>query len=165
MNHDQHTMNHEGHTMKSGGHYKKLLWMVVLSFISMYVLMYSMVNSYNNALPNINQFYMAGLMTMPMVIIELLLMRSMYMNKKLNAILLAVSTVLLIAFYLFIRQQTAVGDRQFVRGMIPHHAAAILMAKKANLSDPEIKKLAEEIISSQEKEIGDMKAILDRQGK
>lgn len=165
MNHNEHTMNHEGHNMKSGGHYKKLLWMVILSFVSMYVLMYSMVNSYNNALPNINQFYMAGLMTMPMIIIELLLMRSMYMNKKLNTIILAVSAVLLIGFYLFIRQQTAVGDRQFVRGMIPHHAAAILMAKKANLSDPEIKKLAEEIISSQEKEIADMKAFLDRQGK
>ena len=151
--------------MKSGGHYKKLMWMVVLSFISMYVLMYSMVNSYSNALPNINQFYMAGLMTMPMIIIELLLMRSMYLNKTLNATILAVSAVLLIGFYLFIRQQTAVGDRQFVRGMIPHHAAAILMAKKANLSDPEIKKLAEDIISGQEKEIADMKAFLNRQGK
>ena len=52
-------------------HYKKLLFMVVLSFICMYVLMYSMVNTFSNADPNINQFYMAGLMTMPMIMIEI----------------------------------------------------------------------------------------------
>ena len=52
--------------------YKKLLIMAVLSFISMYVLMYAMVNAFENVIPNINQFYMAGLMTTPMIIIELI---------------------------------------------------------------------------------------------
>jgi ABC-type multidrug transport system permease subunit len=141
-------------------HYRKLLIMAVLSFISMYILMYSMVNVFSNVFPNVNQFYMAGLMTMPMIIIEVLLMGSMYMNKKLNAGIIAISIVALIAFFTFIRQQTGVSDRQFLRGMIPHHAAAILMAGKAKITDPEIKKLTEEIISSQQKEIDFMKAKL-----
>ncbi len=50
-------------------HYQKLLIMAVLSFISMYILMYSMVDRFANVFPNVNQFYMAGLMTMPMIII------------------------------------------------------------------------------------------------
>lgn len=57
--------------------YLKLLMTLVLSFVAMYVLMYAMVNSLENVLPSINQFYMATLMTMPMIIIERLLMGKM----------------------------------------------------------------------------------------
>lgn len=140
--------------------YKKLLAMVVLSFIAMYILMYSMVNSISNVYPNINQFYMAALMTMPMVIIELTLMGKMYGNKNLNINLISLCSIGLIAFFLLIQYQTAVSDRQFLKGMIPHHAAAILMSEQSNSQDPEIKKLQEEIISSQKQEIKIMKAKL-----
>lgn len=164
MNHEKsHTM-HSAHSSQAMQvkHYQKLLVMAVLSFISMYLLMYSMIDQLKNLYPNVNQFYMAGLMAMPMIIIEVLLMRSMYMNKKLNAIIITISLVLGIGFFLGIRQQAGVTDRQFVRSMIPHHAAAILMAKKAPSTDPEISKLQQEIISSQEREIAQMKAILER---
>jgi len=140
--------------------YKKLLLMALLSFISMYVLMYAMVDTFGNVIPNVNQFYMAGLMTLPMMIIELLLMGSMYMNKKLNAVIIALSSILLIAFYLMIRQQSFVSDRQFLRSMIPHHASAILMCEKTNLQDPENIALCEAIVSGQQEEIDLMKAKL-----
>ncbi len=143
------------------GHYKKLLIMAGLSFMSMYVLMYAMVNTFANAIPNINQFYMAGLMTAPMLIIEVVLMGSMYIDKKLNAIVIAISSILLIVFFILIRQQSAVSDRQFLKSMIPHHASAILMCEKTNLQDPEIKELCESIISSQQEEIDQMKAKLE----
>lgn len=142
------------------GHYKKLLIMAVLSFIAMYILMYSMANSINNVYPNINQFYMAGLMTMPMIIIELILMGKMYENKRLNVGLITICSVGLIAFFLLIQFQTAVSDKQFLKGMIPHHAAAILMSEQSKSQDPEIKKLQQEIISSQQEEIRVMKAKL-----
>jgi len=154
-------MNHEQHHNMNGKHYRKLLIMAVLSFISMYILMYSMANDISNVFPNINQFYMAGLMTMPMIIIEVILMGSMYMNKKLNAVIIGVSTIALIAFYLCIRVQAAVTDKQFLKGMIPHHAAAILMSEKYTAEDPEIRKLQQEIISSQQEEIKVMKAKLE----
>lgn len=154
-------MNHEQHHSMNRKHYRKLLIMVVLSFISMYILMYSMANDISNVFPNINQFYMAGLMTMPMIIIEVILMGSMYMNKKLNAVIIGVSTVALIAFYLCIRVQAGVTDKQFLKGMIPHHAAAILMSEKYPAQDPEIRKLQQEIISSQQEEIKVMKAKLE----
>lgn len=161
---NEHSHNNASQDMQAmhKKHYKKLAIMAILSFISMYILMYSMVDKLANVVPNINQFYMAGLMTMPMIVIEVLLMRSMYMNRKWNTGIIAVSVVLLLGFFLAIRQQAAVSDRQFLRGMIPHHAAAILMSKKSPSQDPEIQKLQQEIISSQEKEIAQMRAILAR---
>lgn len=149
-------------TKEHSKQYNKLLLMTVLSFIAMYLFMYSMINSVSNFYNNLNQFYMAGLMAMPMVIFEVIIMNSMYMNKKKNAVIIAVNSVILIAFFLFIRLQTAVTDREFLKGMIPHHAAAILMSEKAPSQDPEIKKLQQEIISSQQAEIAQMKAILER---
>jgi uncharacterized protein (DUF305 family) len=141
-------------------HYGRLLIMTVLSFISMYVLMYAMVDTFANVYPNFNQFYMAGLMTAPMVLIELLLMRSMYNNKKANITIIAVSIVALAAFFLMIRQQTAIADTQFLKSMIPHHAAAILMCGKAPIQDAEIRQLCRAIIDNQSSEIAQMKAKL-----
>lgn len=149
----------KGMTM-DGSHYTRLLAMVVLSFASMYVLMYAMVNAFANALPNVNQFYMAGLMSMPMVIIELALMGAMYPNKKRNALIMAASAVALVAFWLLIRQQVAVGDEQFLKSMVPHHAGAILMCEKAAIRDPEVQELCRGIISGQQGEIAQMKAKL-----
>ncbi|TDE00718.1 DUF305 domain-containing protein [Flavobacterium sandaracinum] len=140
--------------------YKKLAIMIVLSFIAMYILMYAMVDVFANVIPNINQFYMAGLMTMPMLIIELLVMGSMYGNKKLNISLVVTGFIALILFFAGIRQQAAVGDKEFLKSMIPHHAAAILMGKESSVTDPEIKELIKNIITSQQAEIDQMKAKL-----
>ena len=154
-------MNHSG--MKST--YINLGIMAVLSFISMFVFMYMMVDSFGNVYPNLNQFYMAGLMTAPMVVIEIFVMWSMYNNKKVNLIIAGVSVVLLILFALFIRKQTAISDREFLKSMIPHHGGAVLMCDNTNLQDSEIKELCKGITSSQQSEIDWMKkklAELDR---
>ncbi len=158
--------NHNNHQhqagMNHGNIYAKLAIMALLSFVAMYALMYSMVDRFSNVIPNINQFYMAGLMAMPMIIIELIIMWKMYANRKLNTVILGLSTVLLIVFYLCIRQQTAVSDKQFLKSMIPHHAAAILMVKEAKLSDPEVIELGKNIIDAQQKEIEQMKRKIEQ---
>lgn len=141
-------------------HYRRLLLMTVMSFISMYVFMYAMVNTFADVYSSLNQVYMAGLMTAPMVIFEVLLMNMMYKNKKFNALIIGASAIALIAFFLFIRQQTAIGDEQFLRSMIPHHSGAILMCQRASLHDTKIKNLCATIIASQQQEIDEMNVIL-----
>jgi uncharacterized protein (DUF305 family) len=143
-------------------HYRHLSIMAVLAFASMYALMYAMVDSFSNVYANINQLYMAGLMTAPMVIIELFVMRGMYTDKRRNAVIMAVSVVAGVVFFAGIRQQAGVGDSQFLRSMIPHHASAILMCGEAPIGAPDIKKLCESIIMSQQAEIDQMKAMLAR---
>jgi DUF305 family protein family protein len=135
--------------------------MTVLSFISMYALMYAMVDSAGEIYSSFNQVYMAGLMTAPMVVIELFLMSGMYHNKKLNALLIGVSVVAGILFFAFIRQQVSISDRQFLRSMIPHHSGAILMCREANIQDRRIQELCKAIISSQRAEIDQMTKLLN----
>lgn len=134
--------------------------MTVLSFISMYVLMYAMVDKIENVLPNLNQFYMAGLMTAPMVVIELLLMGGMYERKKLNAGIMGAAVLSGIVFFSLIRAQTGISDEQFLKSMIPHHAGAILMCEQASLEDLEIKELCRTILEGQQAEIDLMRAKL-----
>lgn len=143
-------------------HYPKLLIMSVLSLISMYILMYSMVNVLDNIYNNLNKFYMAVIMTAPMVVFEIWLMKAMYQNKTLNMIIIVGSVAALAIFFLFIRQQTAIYDKQFLRAMIPHHSSAILMCQQANLTDAEIQDLCISIIESQQEEIDQMKDIMQR---
>ena len=141
--------------------YLNLVMMAVLSFISMFVFMYMMVDSFSNVYPSLNQFYMAGLMTAPMIVIEILVMWSMYNNKKVNLIIAGVSLISLVLFALFIRKQTAISDKEFLKSMIPHHGGAVLMCDNPNLQDAEIKDLCKGITSSQQSEINWMKKKLN----
>ena len=154
MQHNQH--GHNGDEKP----YLRLAVMIALSYVSMYVLMYAMVNTLGDVYNSMNQVYMAGLMTAPMVVIELLLMSGMYTNRRLNAMLLAGSCVAGIASFLLIRQQVAISDRQFLRSMIPHHSGAILMCEGATLQDQRIKDLCKTIVAGQRSEIDQMRALL-----
>jgi len=127
--------------------------------------MYAMVNAFDNVFNNVNQVYMAALMTASMVLIEIPLMMSMYKSKKLNVATIAVGLVVLVGSFLAIRQQVAIGDSQFLRSMIPHHGGATLMCKEARIQDQEIKDLCKNIISSQQAEIVQMKAKLEQLNK
>jgi len=150
----------EADAMDEGRPYLMLMAMAVLSFIVMYGLMYAMVDRSDNVFNSINQVYMAGLMAAPMVVIELLLMGRMYPNRNANIMLGIVSIVVMLLFWFAIRGQWAVGNEQFLRSMIPHHAGAVLMCRQAPVTDQRIQQLCQEIIAGQEKEIAEMKTLL-----
>jgi dipeptide/tripeptide permease len=143
-------------------HYHHLIVMAVLSLLSMYFLMYAMVDRPANVYGNLNQLFMAGLMTAPMVLLELVVMRGMYPDRKRNALIAAISLAVGVVMFVFIRQQTAIADEQFLRSMIPHHSGAILMCQRATLSDERLRELCDSIISSQRAEIELMSAMLDQ---
>ena len=152
-------IDHMDHLPDSTSHhpYRRLALMAVLSFAAMYILMYAMVDVFANVLPNINQWYMAGLMTMPMIAIELLVMGMMYRKKAWNLTILGVSLLVFLGCWFGIRNQFGVGDRQFLKSMIPHHASAILMCSQADLGDRDVKILCEDILTSQQAQIDWMK--------
>jgi uncharacterized protein (DUF305 family) len=86
----------------------------------------------------------------------------MYPSNKINLAIVIVSLAALAAFFILIRQQSAIGDGQFLKSMIPHHGGAILMCEKAPVQELEIKQLCTSIISGQQREIDQMKVILSR---
>ena len=143
--------------------YSRLAVMALLSFAAMYFLMFAMVDRLDNVIMNVNHVYMAALMAAPMVLIELALMTSMYMDRKRNAVIAVAALVIGVSAYVAIRAHAGIGDREFARSMIPHHASAILMCNEARISSAEIRELCDApngIVASQRREIEQLKAFL-----
>ena len=143
-------------------HYGRLAAMAALSFAIMFALMYAMVDTFADVYPSVNQAYMAALMTAPMVILELVLMGSMYGSRKANAAIIAASAVVLAGSWFLIRNQSAIGNEQFLKSMIPHHSGAILMCGKAPVTDADIQRLCRTILAGQAEEIREMKRMLKK---
>ena len=133
-----------------------------LSLLVMYVAMFAMIWSWGEFIQNVNFFYMALVMWAPMGAIMLATMGGMYRNRKLNTALYLAFAAIFVVSLVGIRQQSLVGDDQYLRSMIPHHSGAILMCEEAKLTDPEIRQLCGEIIAAQKDEIAQMKRIMDR---
>jgi len=153
--------NNQHGTMEHGGNpYQKFLLMLAISFILMYGIMFLNVDEANHIYLSVTKTYMSILMVSAMALVMLPMMGKMYPNKRLNKMILASAVVVFIAALTFLRQQTFVGDIQYMKGMIPHHSSAIMTSKNADIKDPEVKKLSEQIIKSQEEEIALMKAKL-----
>lgn len=148
------------HTMSAMHHYRHLALMLLASFVAMYGLMYAMTYRFDDVFMNWNQVYMAALMTAPMGLIEIVVMRGMYRDQKMNVLVAVGSIAILAGAWLAIRQQVAISDTQFLRSMIPHHSGAILMCERASISDPDITELCRTIIAGQRSEIDQMVAKL-----
>ena len=142
--------------------YKKLGLMMLVSFVIMYLVMFLNVDALEHIMLSNTRTYMTLLMVAPMAISMLLFMLSMYKNKKMNAIILSIASIVLIASFMMLRKQTLVSDVQYMKAMIPHHSSAIMTSQNAHLKDPEVKKLAKDIIKAQEEEIAQMKAAIKR---
>ena len=153
--------NNKRSAMRSSSHYRTLVLMAAIHFVAMYVLMYAMVDSYQQVVPNNNNLYMAALMTSPMLLMEVVLMRGMYPDRGKNAVVILAGLILLIGAFAAIRKQAIVGDEQFLKSMIPHHSGAILMCRESSLSDPRVLDLCRGIVESQKREIEEMGSLLD----
>ena len=153
----------ENHKGMSKGNYGKFLLMLGLSFIAMYCTMYMNTYAWDHVWFSLTRFYMVCLGIAAMAVIMLSLMMGMYKNKKKNIAIYLGSLVLFVSALGLVRAQSPIiGDVLWMKAMIPHHSIAILTSKRADITDPEAKKLAEEIIEAQEREIAQMKKIIYR---
>ena len=132
----------------------------LVSGVIMYLVMFVMIDGLGSFYNNLNMLYMTLMMATPMIVLMILAMPGMFPGRALNIALLAGSAVVFLGSFALIRTQTTIGDREFLRSMIPHHSGAILMCKEASLRDPEVVALCREIIRSQRQEIDQMKGIL-----
>jgi len=134
--------------------------MIATSTIVMFGLMYLNVYSTDHIYFSQTRAYMALIMGATMAIVMLTFMLGMYSNTKANlAIFIGSVVVFAVALYL-VRSQDTVEDVAWMKAMIPHHSIAILTSERANISDPRVKALADQIISSQRKEIDEMKSLI-----
>ncbi|MBF8807590.1 MAG: DUF305 domain-containing protein [Enterococcus lacertideformus] len=145
--------------------YWKFLLMVGVSTIIMFGMMYLNVYSIDHIFFSRTRVFMALMMGAVMAIIMLLFMWKMYENKTMNKIILGLSVIVFTGSLFMVRSQTTVNDVAWLKAMIPHHSIAILTSKRANLKDPEVKKLATDIIQAQEKEIEQMKKMIEEKNK
>lgn len=146
----------------SKSHYLRFLAMIATSMAVMFILMY--VNSYrilDHARFSETRAYMSLIMGGSMVVVMLAYMLGMYPNKKLNVALFAAGGLMLMAGLALVRSQVAVTDVDYMQGMIPHHSIAILTSERARIEDPRVRKLADEIIAAQVREINEMEWLIE----
>ena len=146
--------------MKNG--YVSLAAQTVVSGVIMYFVMFVMIDGLGSFYNNLNMLYMTLMMVAPMIVAMILAMPGMFPAKAANVAILSGAVIVFVGCFALIRTQTTIGDRAFLRSMIPHHSGAILMCQQASLNDPEVKRLCAGIIRSQRQEIDQMKNILAR---
>lgn len=141
--------------------YVKFGVMIGVSTFLMYWLMYLNVFQLDHVFFSQTRLYMALIMGSIMAFVMLLFMWGMYKNKKLNAIILGTSALVFGLSLWLVRSQTTVDDVSWMKAMIPHHSIAILTSERAEIEDPRVKQLSEEIINAQEREIAEMKRLIE----
>lgn len=107
-----------------------------------------------------NRLFMALIMGGVMTAVMMLFMWKMYPSRRANYAVLTVAAALLLIGIYTARTQATVQDQDWMKAMIPHHSIAILTSERADLTDPRVQKLAQQIIESQRKEIDEMKSLL-----
>jgi uncharacterized protein (DUF305 family) len=135
--------------------------MIATSTAAMLGLMYLNTYQLDHVFFSETRTYMALVMGAAMASIMLAFMLHMHTNRRVNVgIFVASAVVFSIALWL-VRSQVTVDDVSYMKAMIPHHSIAILTSERARLSDPRVRKLADEIIESQRREIDEMKALIE----
>ena len=156
---DRHKQQQDG-MMKMG--YGRFAAMVATSTVIMFILMYQATYQWAHVEYSQTRMWMAVVMGAAMGAIMLGFMWSMYRNRKANlAVLGGCVVVFLLALWL-VRSQETVDDVAYMKAMIPHHSMAILNSERAQIRDPEVRKLADGIIDAQVREITEMKRMIAR---
>ena len=142
---------------RTHGSYARFLAMIATSTIVMYALMYLNTYAVEHVFFSQTRMWMALYMGAAMAVVMLAFMLGMYSDRRKNIVIFAGAALAFAAFLYLVRSQQTVGDVAWMKAMIPHHSIAILTSERAEISDPRVKALAEEIVRVQRDEIAEMK--------
>ena len=134
--------------------------MIVTSTIVMFILMYLNTYALDHVYFSETRAYMALVMGATMAVIMLAFMLGMYKNTALNAAIFFGSILVFAGALFLVRSQVTVDQVSYMKAMIPHHSIAIVTSERADIRDPRVRKLADEIIEAQRREIGEMKDLI-----
>ncbi len=134
---------------------------IATSTFIMFFLMYQLVYSVDHVAFSVNRLISTLVMGAVMTVVMLGFMWSMFEGKRSKFVVMAVAVIVAAGLLAANRGQVVVDDVAFMRSMIPHHSIAINNARKASISDPRVRELADEIIESQVREIEEMKLLID----
>ncbi|SMX49711.1 DUF305 domain-containing protein [Maliponia aquimaris] len=141
-------------------HYSRFFLMIATSTVVMFGLMYLNTYLVGHVFFSETRAYMAALMGAAMSIVMLAFMLSMYTDSKVNTgIFVGAALVFGLTLWL-VRSQVTVQDRSYMRAMIPHHSIAIMTSSRAEITDPRVRALADDIIYAQDKEIAEMRYLI-----
>ena len=158
---DQHQQTDQQQTMKMGMSWGRFAAMIATSTVIMFFLMYQLVYSLDHVEFSVNRLVASLVMGCVMAVVMLGFMWKMYRGQG-TKIAVAVTAAVLGVILLFVnRQQAVIDDVRFMKSMIPHHSIAINNARKASISDPRVRRLADQIIESQVREIREMQLLLE----
>ena len=135
--------------------------MIAISSLIMFFLMYQLIYSLDHATFSVNRLIASLAMGCVMTVVMLGFMWPMYEGMRTKIAILVVAALGGVILLSVNRSQALIGDISFMNSMIPHHSIAINNARKASISDPRVRKLADEIIESQVREIAEMKLLID----
>jgi hypothetical protein len=152
--------SHEPNRYREMTSYARFAAMIVTSTIVMYGLMYLHTYEWDHVYFSETRAYMALIMGATMAIIMLTFMWRMHPDRWVNLGIYAGSILVFSVSLWLVRSQRTVDDVSYMKAMIPHHSIAILTSKRARISDPRVRKLADQIIEAQQKEIVEMKQLI-----
>lgn len=140
--------------------YAKFGAMIATSTLVMFGLMYLNTYQLDHVFFSETRTYMALVMGAAMGIIMLAFMLKMHTNRRVNIGIFAGSAIVFAVALWLVRSQATVDQVSYMKAMIPHHSIAILTSERAGISDPRVRKLADQIIEAQRREIAEMKALI-----
>jgi len=135
--------------------------MIGTSTFIMFFLMYQLVYAFDHATFSLNRLIASLVMGAVMTALMLGFMWSMYEGIRRKVVVLVGATLLAGTLLYLNRAQSLVDDTGFMSAMIPHHSIAINNARKADIRDPRVRELADQIIASQVSEIRQMQLLLE----
>lgn len=141
--------------------YWRFAAMITTSTVIMFALMYLNTYALEHVLWSETRLWMALLMGATMAVVMLTFMLNMYPKKALNAGIFVGAAITFSLSLWFVRSQSTINDIEYMQAMIPHHSIAIMTSERAQIVDPRVRKLADEIIEAQRREISEMKYLID----
>lgn len=140
--------------------YVRFFLMILTSTVVMFILMYLNTYAWEHVFFSETRIYMAILMGATMAVIMLAYMLSMYANRMLNVAIFTGAVIVFVLSLWLVRSQVTVSGPSYMRAMIPHHSIAVMTSKRAQIRDPRVRKLADEIIEAQRREIAEMRYLI-----